>query len=126
MKSPRLVQDYLQDIIEAMAKAEVFVAGMDLPTFRKDEKTQFAVIRALEIVGEAAKKIPPPLRRRFTSIPWKNLAGMRDKLIHDYVGVSVEVVWRTVREDIPTVRPSLVDMLRVIKSEEDSGESHTP
>ena len=126
MKTPRLVQDYLQDIIEAMAKAEAFVEGLDLHAFRNDEKTLFAVIRALEIVGEAAKKVPLPLRRRFASIPWKNLAGMRDKLIHDYVGVSVEVVWRTVREDIPSVRPALADMLREIRSEESSDESHTP
>jgi len=126
MKTPRLVQDYLQDIVEAMTKAEIFVDGLDLHAFRKDEKTLFAVIRALEIVGEAAKKVPLPLRRRFASIPWKNLAGMRDKLIHDYVGVSAEVVWRTVREDIPAVRPAIADMLLEIRSEESSGESQTP
>jgi uncharacterized protein with HEPN domain len=59
------------------------------------------------------------------SIPWKNLAGMRDKLIHDYVGVSVEVVWRTIREDIPAVRPALAEMLQEIRAEENSEESHT-
>jgi uncharacterized protein with HEPN domain len=126
MKTSRLVQDYHQDIIEAMTKAEVFVDGLDLNAFRKDEKTLFAVIRALEIVGEAAKKVPVHLRRRFASIPWKNLAGIRDKLVHDYVGVSAEVVWRTVKEDIPAVRPAIADMLREIRLKEDSGESQTP
>lgn len=118
MKEPRLVQDYLLDILEAMDKAEEFIGDLNLQEFRKDDKTAFAVIRSLEIIGEAAKKIPAPLRRRFVAIPWMSLAGMRDKLIHDYVGVSLEVVWRTVKEDIPSVRPMLVDMLGKIQDEE--------
>jgi uncharacterized protein with HEPN domain len=119
MKEPHLVQDYLRDILEAMDKAEEFVGTLDLRAFSKDDKTAFAVIRCLEIVGEAAKKTPAAIRRRFVDIPWKSLAGMRDKLIHDYVGVSLEVVWRTVKEDIPLVRPALVDMLEKMKAEED-------
>ena len=118
MKEPRLVQDYLRDILEAMDKAEEFIGSLDLRAFKKDDKTAFAVIRSLEIIGEASKKIPANPRRRFPGIPWKSLAGMRDKLIHDYVGVSLEVVWRTVKEDIPAVRPMLVDMLEKMQAEE--------
>jgi uncharacterized protein with HEPN domain len=118
MKEPRLVQDYLRDILEAMDKAEEFIGSMNQQAFKNDDKTVFAVIRSLEIIGEAAKKIPTHLRRRFAGIPWKSLAGMRDKLIHDYVGVSLEVIWQTVKEDIPAVRPELIDMLEKIQVEE--------
>ncbi len=118
MKGERLIEDYLRDILNAMDKAEEFIGGMDLNAFSKDDKSAFAVVRSLEIIGEAAKKIPATYRRRYTGIPWKSLAGMRDKLIHDYVGVSLEVVWRTVKEEIPVVRPMLIDMLQKIQERE--------
>jgi len=118
MKEPRFVQDYLRDILEAMEKAEEFTNDLDLLKFTRDAKSAFAVIRCLEIIGEAARKIPADLRRRFTDIPWQSLAGMRDKLIHDYAGVSLEIVWQTVKEDIPVVRPMLVTMLEKIQAEE--------
>ncbi|MBM9603181.1 DUF86 domain-containing protein [Desulfopila inferna] len=101
-----------------MDKAEEFTNGLDLPRFTEDDKTSFAVIRCLEIIGEAARKIPVDLRRRFADIPWKSLAGMRDKLIHDYAGVSLEVVWRTVKEDIPSLRPMLIAVLEKMQAEE--------
>ena len=118
MKKSRMIQDYLLDILDAMDKAAMFTDGLDLEGFCKDDKTAYAVIRSLEIIGGAAKKVPADMRRRFPDIPWPSLAGMRDKLIHDYVGVSLEVVWRTVQEDIPSVRPRLVAMLEVVSAEE--------
>ena len=118
MSTLRMVQDYLQDILDAIAKAEEFVSGMDYQAFRQDDKTVFAAIRALEIIGEAAKKIPAPVRQKYAAVPWKNLAGMRDKLIHDYMGVSLEIVWRTITEDIPPARQQLFDMLEKVRAEE--------
>ena len=112
-----LVQDYLRDILNAMDKAQDFVFELDLHAFRVDDKMAFAVIRSLEIIGEAAKKIPPDQRRHFPNIPWKSLAGMRNKLIHDYVGVSLEAVSRIVKEDIPLLRPRLADMLVKVQAE---------
>ncbi len=103
--------DYLQDIIEAIAKAESFVDDMALEDFKKDDKTIYAVIRALEVIGEAVKKVPSTVRQKHKNIPWKEMAGMRDKLIHEYFGVKPNVVWRTVKRDLPEVKPLLKAIL---------------
>ena len=91
--SIRDIRDYVQDICNAMDAAENFVYGCTFEDFLKDIKTQYAVIRALEIIAEAAKKVPEDIRQNYPSIPWKDLAGIRDKLIHGYFGVNLEVVW---------------------------------
>ncbi|MBI5855133.1 MAG: DUF86 domain-containing protein [Nitrospirae bacterium] len=72
--------------------------------FAQDKKTVYAVVRAFEIIGEAAKKVPPAVRKRHSKVPWKQMAGMRDKLIHEYFGVNVQVLWKTAQEDIPPVQ----------------------
>ncbi len=94
-----------------MDAAENFVYGCTFEDFLKDIKTQYAVIRALEIIGEAAKKVPEDIRQNYPSIPWKDLAGIRDKLIHGYFGVNLEVVWLSVKEGIPEVKPLIQDLL---------------
>ena len=73
---------------------------MTLEQFFADEKTAFAVMRALEIIGEATKNIPQSIKENYPDIPWKEMAGIRDKLIHDYFGVDLEVVWNTATEDL--------------------------
>lgn len=78
---------YLNDILAALDSIEQFVAGMDLEAFRADDKTTSAVMRKLEIIGEATKQIPDEIRRNHPDIPWKEMGGMRDKLIHFYFGV---------------------------------------
>lgn len=119
MTKRRLIQDYLRDILDAMDKTEQFTAGMDAKSFQLDDKTIYAVIRSLEIVGEATKKVPSSVREKFPAIPWKSLAGMRNKLIHDYFGFSAEVVWKTVTEDIPTVKPEIAKVLVYVEEIED-------
>lgn len=84
---------------------------MPLDQFVADDKTIFAVVRALEIVGEAAKRIPQEVRDQHSEIPWREMTGMRDKLTHDYFGVNVEVVWKTVIEDLPDLATKIQAML---------------
>lgn len=108
MKSERVYSDYLQDMLAACLKAIDFITDMSFEKFTTDEKTQFAVIRALEIIGEASKKIPQAFKDQTPEIPWRAIAGMRDKMIHDYMGINQAVVWKTVNEDLPP----LIEQLR--------------
>ena len=94
----REYKDYLFDIVDAIEKIENFTEGLSYKDFESDDKTIFAVIRAFEIIGEAVKKIPKKIRDENKNIPWKLISGMRDKLVHDYFGVDIKVVWKTIKE----------------------------
>lgn len=111
MSSERKVFDRLQDILEAMSRAEKFLAGVDFEHFTANDEKVYAVVRALEIIGEASRSLPKSIRTRYVAIPWREMSGMRDILIHDYPDVNLAVVWRTVKEDIPRLRPLITDML---------------
>jgi uncharacterized protein with HEPN domain len=107
MTAPRDPILYLENILEEIQKIETFVEEMTYEIFSWDQKTQYAVVRALEIIGEAAKKIPDHIRTTYPAVPWRSMAGMRDKLIHDYTGVDWEVVWKTAQEDMPMLKLSI-------------------
>lgn len=87
MSAQRDVIDYLQDILDAAESATAFVGDLSVEAFAVDKKTVFVVVRALEIMGEATKRLPEPLRQRYPDVPWRAMAGMRDKLAHDYITV---------------------------------------
>ena len=100
MKDDRVYLLHVRDAIDAIVAYTA--AGRD--AFMADRKTQDAVIRNLEIIGEAVKRLSPSLTRAYPDVPWRQIAGMRDKLTHDYFGVDLDLVWGVVERDLVTVR----------------------
>ncbi len=86
-------EPYLRDVLDRIAKIRRYIEGYDYESFCDDEKTSDAVIRNIEVIGEAIRHVPDDLRQKYPKIPWRQIAGMRDKLIHDYLGVDLEYVW---------------------------------
>ena len=107
----REYEDYLRDMVENAEKALSFVRGMNYDEFCVDDKAVYAVIRALEIIGEAALQIPENVRQSNPEIQWREITAMRNKLTHEYFGVNTKVIWRTVQEDLTIMLPLLKKML---------------
>ncbi len=103
---------YLSDILKAFKAIESFVEAQSFEDFKKDDKTSSAVIRKFEIIGEAAKQVPENVKQKYPSVPWKEMAGMRDKLIHFYFGVNYELLWQTIRNRIPEIKPVIRQILQ--------------
>jgi uncharacterized protein with HEPN domain len=111
MTSPREIrgaEEYLADMRDAIRAAREFSRGVTLEEFRDNREKQFAIIHALEIIGEAAKKVPVPVKEEYPDIPWRDIAGMRDRLIHGYFSVNLERLWNTVMDDLPKLEKKLV------------------
>lgn len=102
---------YLLHILQAIDQIEEYLQGFDQAGFNRSRLVQDAVIRQFEIIGEATKNVSPALRAKASAVPWKNLAGMRDKLIHQYFGVDIDAVWETARQDLPLLRPLIAALL---------------
>jgi len=105
-------RDYLQDILDAVNDIESFVDSMTYEEFIKDRKTLNAVVRSIEIIGESSKNIPETIKAKYKELPWKQMTGMRDKLIHAYFGVDVETLWKAVKDNIPPLKKSIQKMLK--------------
>src|SRR6516165_3102024 len=105
--SRRKDADLVEDITEAIARIERYTAGLTLNAFLADTKTQDATVRNLEIIGEAVKGLSPDFRKKHPSVPWQEIAGMRDRLIHDYVGVNWDIVWDVLQMKLPELRRNL-------------------
>ena len=105
--SERTDQEFLSDIREAIQRIAAYVAGLDYGAFVKDTKTQDAVIRNLEILGEATKNLSEELRAAHSGVPWKSMAAARDRLIHHYFGVNLDIVWQIVSTELPKVNEQL-------------------
>ena len=98
---PRDYKVYLDDILQSIDKIHMYAEGMTWQKFAKDPKTQDAIVRNLEIIGEAVKKVPPEVQEMSPKIEWKKMAGLRDILIHEYSGVDLEIVWDVVANKLP-------------------------
>ena len=114
MTAKREYHDYVQDIFDSISDIETFIAGMDYKRFDGDKKTVNAVIRSLEIIGEAAKKIPKEITKAYPNVPWREMCGMRDKLIHEYFGVDKTILWKVATEELPPLK----DIFRRILDDE--------
>lgn len=117
----RELRDYLEDIVTAIDETAEFTQGLTFESFSRDRKTINAAIRSLEVLGEAAKRIPESMRAMAPGVPWKYMAGMRDKLIHEYFGVDSEIVWTVIREELPPIRPEILKLMDLL--EEPAGKS---
>jgi len=109
----REVDDYLDDLLVSITEIGEFVAGMTFDDFAIDKKTVNAVIRSLEILGEATKHIPVVFRNKHPEIPWSKMAGMRDVLIHEYMGVDLKTVWKVATERLPEIKPLIAALGKI-------------
>jgi len=107
----RTSKDYIIDISTSITNISDFIQGMDYNDFVNDTKTVYAVIRALEIIGEATKNVPDSIRNKYPVLPWKSMAGMRDKLIHAYFGVRLELIWNTASDLLPQLKKEFQKIL---------------
>jgi len=99
---PKRDRDLLvQDMLEAIRKIEIYVARLDYAKFLRDEKTTDAVVRNLEVLGEAARQLPDDFTLRNPDVPWNQMAGLRNRIIHDYFGLDLEIIWRIIQHDLP-------------------------
>jgi len=112
---PRDYKQYFIDILDSIEKIEMFIEGLSYDSFLNDVKTQFAVVRALEIIGEASNKIPADIKDKYPEIPWRVMIGMRHILIHDYFSVDIEVVWKTASIDIPPLKKKIIEIINTHK-----------
>ncbi|MBI5427919.1 MAG: DUF86 domain-containing protein [Nitrospinae bacterium] len=110
MKDERV---YLLHVLDSMVRIMDYTRG-GKKAFLGDTKTQDAVVRNLEIIGEAVKNMSSSLKSKYPDIPWKRMAGMRDKMIHDYFGVNLDIVWDVVERDIPVLKRGIEAILKTL------------
>ena len=108
---PRDYEIYLEDIRDAIDKVKRYTEGLSLEAFENDDKTIDAVVRNLEIVGEAVKMIPDTIRLAHPNIEWKKIAGLRDILAHQYFGIDVEIIWDILQNKLPALEKEIREIL---------------
>ncbi len=109
---------FVKDILDCIDKIQEFIGDMDYKQFKDNDLVNSAVIRKLEIIGEASKNIPDFIREKYPEIPWKDMARMRDKIIHFYFGVDYEIVWKVIKERLPELKEKIERVFQEIQEKE--------
>jgi len=108
---------FVKDILDSIMKIEKFVGEMRYEEFVEDDKTSSAVVRELEIIGEATKNIPKEIRVKYKEIPWSDIAKMRDKIIHSYFGVDYGIVWKAIKGRLPILKQQIEKVLKEVEKD---------
>lgn len=111
--SKRASRLYFEDILTAISDIEEFTKGMSFELFEADKKTVQAVIRCLEIIGEAANNIPQEFKTKYPDVPWRDMISMRNKVLHEYFGIDGEILWQTIDEDLIPLKEKIKQLLAV-------------
>ena len=107
---------YLEDILEALEKIQRYVKGLNYDTFAKNDMAVDAVIRNLEIIGEAAKNLPEDIKNKNADIPWKRMIGLRNIAVHEYFGVDLSIIWEVVTKNLPETKAKIAELLQSLYS----------
>jgi uncharacterized protein with HEPN domain len=116
MSKSRRNLDYLLDIQDAIERALEYTNGLTWDEYLHDNKTQDAVVRNLEVLGETTKNISDDLRIEYPAVPWRDMSGTRDRLVHHYFGISQEIVWQIVQKDLPGLKQQIANMISEISA----------
>lgn len=114
MKKPKDPKIFLIHILESIKRIEEDATDLSEAEFSEALTVQDAVVRRLEIIGEAVRNIPDDFRKKYTKIPWKKMAGLRDVLIHEYFGVDMELVWIIINKDIPKLKTQILKIIEIL------------
>ena len=109
--SPRRYEQSLQDILDSIIRIEEYVSEMEYEDFTSDRRTVDAVIRNIEIIGEATKNIPDDVRGKYPDVPWSEMAKMRDKVVHGYFDIAFSIVWETIVHDLPPLKQMIQEII---------------
>ena len=106
----RQLSEFLQDILDTITDIEIFTDNVEFEAFQANREKVLAVVKSIEILGEAVKKVPDDIRNQYPDIPWKSIAGMRDVLVHEYWGIDVNIIWATVQEGLPPLKATIAEI----------------